>query len=105
VNRLEHLLTILAEECNEVAVRCSKAKRFGLSEVQPGQDLTNAQRIMVEVNDIYAALLMLAEEGAIDPDPDLEAIGRKQAKVEQFLLYSQECGTLDQGAVGKGCDQ
>ena len=105
MNRLEHLLTILGEECNEVAVRCSKAKRFGLLEVQPGQTLTNAQRIMAEVQDVYAALEMLSQMGALDTMADFPAIDQKIDKVEKFLLYSRECGTLDQGPVGMGCEQ
>ncbi len=35
MNRRDHLLDILAEECAEVAIRVSKALRFGLDEV-PG---------------------------------------------------------------------
>lgn len=95
MNRIEHLLDILGEECNEVAVRCSKAMRFGLQEIQPGQELTNAQRIMIEVNDVYAMLAMLNDAGVIDPEPNLKAIEDKVFKVEKFLLYSKECGTLD----------
>jgi hypothetical protein len=95
VNRIEHLLTILGEECAEVAVRCSKAKRFGLQEVQPGHALTNAQRIMAEVQDVFAALEMLGTEGALETMVDPVAIDKKIAKVEEFLLYSKECGTLD----------
>lgn len=45
MKRHEHLLSILAEECCEVGQRVSKALRFGLDEVQPGQDLSNAERI------------------------------------------------------------
>lgn len=104
MNRIEHLLTILGEECAEVAVRCSKAKRFGLQEVQPQQPFTNAERIMIEVNDLYGILKMLNDEGILVAEPDPFAIARKIEKVEKFLLYSQQCGTLDADAVGKGCD-
>jgi len=94
MNRREHLLNILAEECTEVVGRVSKALRFGLDEVQPGQSLSNRQRIMVEVNDVYAILKMLNDEGVIDPTPDMAAIDVKVAKVERFLEYSRDCGTL-----------
>ncbi len=94
MNRLEHLLTILAEECNEVAVRCSKAKRFGLAEIQPEQLLTNAQRIRQEVQDVFALLSMLHLEGHIDASKDFNAIDEKKSKVEKFLEYSRQCGTL-----------
>lgn len=95
MNRTDHLLDILAEECNEVALRVSKALRFGLDEVQPGQTLTNRQRIMVEVNDLYAALKMLGDDNVIDPNPDPSAVQAKIVKVEEFLVYSASCGRLD----------
>lgn len=103
MTRTEHLLAILAEECAEVAHRVGKALRFGLAEVQPGQDKTNAQRIMDEVNDFVAVYQMLA--GPVvsptsplfrgDPDEFMAAVAAKQAKVEKFLEYSATCGTLD----------
>jgi len=34
MNRMEHLLAVLAEECAEVAQRCSKAQRFGMHQKQ-----------------------------------------------------------------------
>jgi hypothetical protein len=102
MTRTEHLLTMVAEECAEVAQRCSKALRFGLSEVQPGQDKTNAQRIMDEVNDFIAVYQMLA--GPVvsptsplfrgTPEAFMAAVKAKQAKIEKFLAYSAECGTL-----------
>jgi len=95
MNRTDHLLDILAEECSEVAIRVSKALRFGLEEIQPGQTLTNRQRIMVEVNDLYASLKMLHDDGIIDPNPDPDAVQAKIAKVETFLAYSAKCGRLD----------
>jgi hypothetical protein len=96
MNRKEHLLTILGEECNEVAQRCSKALRFGLTEVQPGQDLNNAERIRAEYIDLLAVMRMLAEEGYIKPvtDADLPDMEDKRQKVEKFLDYSRAMGTL-----------
>lgn len=95
MTKTEHLLVCLAEECNEVAKRATKALRFGLSEVQSGQSLTNAQRINEEFNDLLAILEMLEEA-----DLSLDSIGKRQAveakkqKVARFLNYSAECGTL-----------
>jgi NTP pyrophosphatase (non-canonical NTP hydrolase) len=93
VTRTEHLLVILAEECAEVAQRTSKALRFGLDEVQPGQTETNAQRISGELADVFAAVDMLINEGVI-AYPDIARTLAKQKKVEEFLRYSAECGTL-----------
>lgn len=57
----QYLLDVLSEECNEVAVRASKAIRFGLEEIQPGQALTNAQRLALELDDLYGAIELLNE--------------------------------------------
>lgn len=97
MNRLEHLLSILGEECAEVAQRSSKAMRFGMDEIQPGQEKSNEERIWQEMNDLAAIGEMLIEmrgSGGLSRD----AIEAKKAKVEKFLLYSIECGTLsDEG--------
>ena len=94
MTRTEHLLGIIAEECAEIAQRASKAQRFGLSEIQPGQSLTNAQRISEEYTDLVAVILMLNREYPLSPisDDKLEA---KRVKVEHFLKYSKQCGTID----------
>jgi NTP pyrophosphatase (non-canonical NTP hydrolase) len=94
MQRTGHLLWVLAEECAEVAQRASKAARFGLTEVQPGQSHSNAERVMHEYADLVAAVEMLIEAGAL-PDLDLAAMkAAKKAKVARYLAYSQTCGTL-----------
>lgn len=95
MTRIEHLLWLLAEECAEVAQRASKAARFGLGEVQPGQDLTNARRIVQELDDLLATVVMLEDEGCLPSSGGEEASLAKRAKVEEFLRYSAECGTLE----------
>lgn len=94
MNSTEHLLSILAEECNEVAHRVSKALRFGLDEVQPGQLLTNAERIAQELNDIVAVAEMLEEAGLVPRTGTLTAIEQKKAKVQQFMEYARHVGAL-----------
>lgn len=103
MNRTEHLLTILAEECAEVAQRAAKALRFGLEEVQPGQEATNAERLLAELVDLDAVIGLCVEEGLIDdPHEQESSYERKLEKVERFLRYSVECGTLDDGASDAG---
>lgn len=100
MNRTEHLLTVMAEECAEVAQRCSKALRFGLDEVQPGQPLTNEARIWQEMCDLIAVsemLMAITGSGGINR----AAADAKKAKVEKFLEYSRECGTLQSTAGDK----
>jgi hypothetical protein len=94
VTRTEHLLCSAAEECAEVAQRISKALRFGLEEVQPGQEKTNAERIMDEWDDLTTVMAMLANEGRLPTRPGGDAGKAKRAEIEKYLAYSRECGTL-----------
>ncbi len=86
----EHLLSILAEECAEVAQRASKALRFGLAESQPGQPLSNAERIRLEFADLCAVYEMIG----FNP-PTRSEIEAKKLKVRKFLEYSEKCGCVD----------
>ena len=104
MTREEHLHTIAAEECAELAQRFSKANRFGDHEIQPGQELSNRQRILYEFADLVGVMEMLGffpfglRTGPNDAlRPEIDA---KKAKVEKFLAYSAECGTLR--AEGEG---
>lgn len=95
MNREEHLLTCLAEECAEVAQRVSKALRFGLAEVQPGQPHNNAERIRDELCDLVAVAFILEREGLIPHT----GMGRTTAdskleKIEHFMVISRERGVL-----------
>jgi hypothetical protein len=97
MTRNEMLLATVAEECAEVAQRATKAIRFGLDEIQEGQGLTNAERIMVEFADLFAVMTRLQDADLI---PRFDAhfyamVGKKTQKIEQYLGYSQQCGTLE----------
>lgn len=95
MNRQEHLLTCLAEECAEVAQRVSKALRFGLLEIQPGQPLTNQERINEEIYDLLSVIDILEGHGILlDLDYDADRFTRKQAKIEKFMAYAAEQGAL-----------
>jgi hypothetical protein len=97
MDRNEHLLTIAAEECAEIAQRLTKALRFGIDEVQPGQTLSNRERLVQELADLQGALVMLEEAGLIvypSPQNWRAMIYVKQEKIEKFLEYSKTVGTL-----------
>ncbi|WP_298091595.1 hypothetical protein [uncultured Sphingomonas sp.] len=95
MNREEHLLTCLAEECAEVSQRVSKALRFGLAEVQPGQPLSNADRILEELRDLFAVANILASEGVIGWClPDRMEVHAKLDKIEKFMAISRDQGVL-----------
>src|ERR1700754_4538391 len=100
MNSTEHLLSCLAEECTEVGQRVSKALRFGLSEVQPGQPLSNAERIRAELIDLMAIWGMLGNEGIVKgfSADDFAHVSAKMEKVEKFMAYARECGALTDGA-------
>ena len=94
MTRQQLLLTQLAEECMEVAQRASKAIRFGIDEIQPGQELTNVERLRLEFSDLMAICDMLFYEG-INLSVEQSLIDAKQAKVEKFLEYSRSLGVLE----------
>lgn len=95
----EYLLTCLAEECCEVAHRASKALRFGLKEIQPGQSYSNEQRLSAEIRDVYAVVELLEERGVLR-SRSLGEIGLamqvKKDKIEAFMAYSRDLGVLGQ---------
>lgn len=93
MNTSEHLLTVVAEECAEVAQRVSKALRFSLGEIQAGQSLTNAERIIQEYDDLRGAVLMCQDEGIL-PYSDLCRINAKRSKIKCYLKYSSAVGAL-----------
>lgn len=95
MNRLEHLLTILSEECSELAQETAKALRFGIHE-QRDLPASNHDRMQKEYNDVLAVIIMLNKEKAgIDLYFDPVLTMRKAEKVEKYLLYSEELGTLE----------
>lgn len=94
MNRTEHLLVCLGEEANEVAHMVSKSLRFGLDDKYPEQALLNRERITQELTDLFAVALLLEKEGHFLLDTSHEAITAKQEKVEKFLAYAKERGTL-----------
>ncbi len=101
MTRSEHLLVILAEECSEVSQRVTKALRFGVEEVQTGQDLTNAERIVEELIDLYTLVDMLAAEGVLTAENLPERMARKRERVEKMLAYSASLGLLTSDEKGE----
>lgn len=96
MNRREHLLTIIAEECVEVAQRATKALRFGLFEVQQGQELNNLERLRGELADLLGALELLEDEVQKPILGGLRALKtRKVHRIEDYLILSRQQGTLE----------
>jgi len=95
MNREQMALLKLMEECNEVSQRCAKAIKFGLEEKQPGQELTNRQRLYEEAVDVIAALDVLTDRGILDMDKvtNPEVAARKE-KITKYDEYSRSLGIL-----------
>lgn len=95
MTRQELLLVRGMEECAELTQRLSKALNFGIEETQvPSVGKvygTNRARIFDEYTDLVAVMAMAGfPYAAITP----AAISAKFDKVEKYLRYSKECGTL-----------
>jgi hypothetical protein len=108
MNRIEYLLTCFGEECAEAAQRASKASRFGVREIQPGQDLTNAERLIREHLEAVAVVEMLQEAGALPIYGEMARqalIDAKKAKVIEFMRYSAKLGTLVNVQTENGNDR
>lgn len=88
----------LMEEAAEVQQSVSKLLRFGLNEIESGQQLTNIERVRIEVGDFFAALQELEDCGNMNPwnEADLAAhIVAKRAKVAKFLKYSEALSRVE----------
>lgn len=97
MNRAEHLLTCLGEEGAEVGQRAAKALRFGLREVQPGQPLTNDDRLCDEIRDLIAVAHILHSEGVIGWFmPERGDVEAKLRKIEKFMAIAREQGVLSE---------
>lgn len=96
LNQIEYLLDCLGEEGCEVSVRASKAIRFGLIEIQPGQTEDNKRRLEREVADVIGVARML---GLHIREED---IVQKIVKVQKFMDYSREVGVLEMRGEVRG---
>lgn len=92
----EHLLVILMEECSELQKLAAKALRFGPHEVWPEHPElgSNAQRMQQEWNDLVAVVELLRETG-ISLSCSGKEIEAKQLKIQNYMVYSRDQGTLD----------
>ena len=82
---VRELLTILVEEGQEVGIRCTKALRFGVEEVQPGQELDNADRIGREVGDFLEVLDRLVTAGVIRQSSIEDGKANKKRQLDKFM--------------------
>ena len=96
MNKVEHLLVCLNEECSEIQKEISKALRFGLNDKWNG-DLSTAEKLIHECYDFFAVFRMLIDAGIIpNTMPHVEAglIKRKKERVLEYMEYARNRGTL-----------
>jgi len=88
----KHLFQILGEEGSEISQACSKIIRFTPFHQAPGYENTNIQNLTIEVNDVFAVLDLLSQEGfTIQRDEAL--INSKKERIAKYFKISQELGT------------
>lgn len=93
MTEIEYLLICLAEECNEVAQRATKALRFGLNEIQSSEEQNpdkqnNLQRLTNELIDLYTVIEVLKEKGIHIDMVNKNKIELKKNKIEKYYKYS-----------------
>ena len=79
------LLTILIEECSEVQKRATKLLRFGRDEVQPGQPLTNMQRLSMEAGDLRFMMVLLQDVDLLDNEFVAQGMRNKRAQLMKYM--------------------
>lgn len=92
MNRTEHVLITLMEECSEFAKDASKTARFTKDSDWDG--LTNTEKLQREFNDLLAMIDLLEDELDISLHRDETLVQAKKDKFERMLLESKELGTL-----------
>lgn len=79
------IMIILAEECAEVIQRVSKALRFGVDEIQPGQPYTNAQRLGCEIGQLTYMVDLCVARGLICQTEILNGAAEKGRKLQVYV--------------------
>lgn len=79
------LLVILIEECGEVLQRATKALRFGLDEHQPGQSLSNSQRLAHEVGDVSEMIDRLIDARILSFEFINQGRESKKRQLDKFM--------------------
>lgn len=98
MNKIEHLLTCLAEEGSEVTKDATKSLRFGLDDrnVLNPTGPTNRERLIDELNDLLGVAWLLVDEGVLPPNwINAEKQIAKKEKVSIFMQYAKEHGALE----------
>lgn len=101
MNREQWLLVSLSEECNELSKRVCKALRFGINEIQQGQNLNNRERIVSEFLDVLAVVSMLNVTDDLRKhdlyfDLDSSDITDRVLQREKWIKYAKSRGEINE---------
>jgi hypothetical protein len=95
MNKQDHLILRLSEECVEVSKECHKALSFGIEDRYKRMPSVR-EKIVLELNDLFAVVEMLQDEGVL---PMIvvndRLIDAKKKKVVKFMRYAKKKGKLD----------
>ena len=89
------LLIILMEECAEVQKNAAKMLRFGVEDAQPGQNLTNRERLSLEVADVLAVLKVCVGAGLVEDQHGEAIYARMGVKLDKLQRYMQHGSPKD----------
>jgi len=93
MDKLEHIVTCISEECAEISQIASKSLRFGLNDTY--EEKSNIERLNEEINDPIAVIELLSEECDVVIKVNDRHIEEKKAKVLRYMRYPRERGTLE----------
>lgn len=93
MNKIEHLYSQLNQEGLEVCHEIDKILHFGADTIEPGQRLTNRQRLLNEIDDFMGALERLNDEG-LGYEIDQKAVAAKKEKIDKFMKLAKKNGAL-----------
>lgn len=91
----QFLLIKIAEECDEISQRALKAAQFGLDEVQNGQGLSNAERLIGELNDLAGVLSLMKQEDILCFKASSDAVAQKVEKLRKYLALPASLGRVN----------
>lgn len=97
MNRLQYLLTKLAEEASEISQIALKAQQFGLDSVSPKTGESNRGAIKKEVNDLLGVLWPLHSEFELNTLADRGLIMDKVTKLNKYFEICKDLGLAHEG--------
>lgn len=100
MSMLQFFLVKLGEEANEAGKEALKASYFGLHNIEPGQTMSNAERICAELDDVQAALIKIQELTGLQYRPNQLRIEQKKKKLEHYLGLSIALKLVDPNLSG-----